>query len=64
MADETQGARLSEQVLILLLGIVLGALTGFLQEVAKGEYAERQSRQIVRLRILPELVEMYSPERI
>lgn len=54
MAGNPADSSISGQVVLLVAGIVLGSLVGFLSEIAKEQYAQLESRHVVRVNALPE----------
>lgn len=54
VAGDSADSSISSQVVLLVAGLVLGSLMGFLSEIAKEQYSQLESRHVVRLDTLPE----------
>lgn len=54
MAGNSADSSILSQVFLLVAGLVLGSLVGFLSEIAKEEYSQLESRHVVRVDALPE----------
>ena len=54
MAGHSADSNISSQIILLVAGIVLGSVVGFLSEIAKEQYTQLESRHVVRVNTLPE----------
>jgi hypothetical protein len=54
VAGNSADFSISSQVFLLVAGLVLGSLVGFLSEIAKEQYGQIESRHVVRVDTLPE----------
>ncbi len=54
MAGKSADSSISSQIVLLVAGLVLGSLVGFLSEIAKEQYSQLESRHVVRVDTLPE----------
>jgi hypothetical protein len=54
VAGNSADASISNQIMMLVAGLVLGSLVGFLSEIAKEQYGQLESRHMVRVDTLPE----------
>jgi hypothetical protein len=55
VAGNSADSSTSSQVVVLVAGLVLGSLVGFLSEIAKEQYSQLESRHVVRVDALPEV---------
>jgi hypothetical protein len=54
VAGKSTDASILNQIVMLVAGLVLGSLVGFLSEIAKEQYSQLESRHVVRVDALPE----------
>jgi hypothetical protein len=54
VAENSSDSSISSQVVLLVAGLVLGSLVGFLSEIAKEQYSQLESRHVIRVDTLPE----------
>jgi hypothetical protein len=54
VAGNSGDTAIPNQIMMLVLGLVLGSLVGFLSEIAKQQFSQLESRHVVRVYALPE----------
>jgi hypothetical protein len=54
VAEKSTESSISSQIVLLVAGLVLGSVVGFLSEIAKERYGQLESRHVVRVGALAE----------